>query len=121
MLLDSNTIIYAIKPEFAKLRTFIAKNNPAISAISYIEVLGYHKLTVMDERDFVEFFNTAKIIPISQLIIDQAVLLRKRRKMSVGDSIISATAMVNNLILVTANTVDFQWIENLTLINPLEM
>lgn len=120
MLLDSNAII-SIKPEFTKLRTFIAKHSPAISAISYIEVLGYHKLTVMDEKDFLDLFNTAKIIPISQLVIDQAVILRKKRKISVGDSIISATAILNNLTLITANTIDFQWIENLTLINPLEI
>lgn len=45
MLLDSNIVIYAIKPEFAHLRILIATRKPAISAISYLEILGYHKLT----------------------------------------------------------------------------
>ena len=37
MLLDSNSIIYSIKPEFGNLRKLIAQHNPAVSAISYVE------------------------------------------------------------------------------------
>lgn len=44
MLIDSNIIIYASKPEYPNIRQFIADNAPAVSAISYVEVLGYHKL-----------------------------------------------------------------------------
>ena len=40
MLIDSNIIIYAAKSEHATLRAFIAEHTPAVSAISYIEVLG---------------------------------------------------------------------------------
>lgn len=121
MLLDSNTIIYAIKPEFIVLRDLIRKHGPAVSAISYVEVLGYHKLTIADEQDFVEFFNTARIIPISQFVLEQAVKLRKQRKMSLGDSIIAATALLNNLTLITANIADFKWINDIKLLNPLAM
>lgn len=119
MLLDSNAIIYSIKPEFAKLRKLIAENGPAVSAISYIEVLGYHRLTKSDERDFVDFFDTARIIPVSQAVLEQAVTLRQQRKMSLGDSIIAAAAIVNGLTLITANTADFKWIPSLKLLNPL--
>ena len=45
--------------------------------------------------------------------------LRQQRKMSVGDSIIAATALLNGLTLVTANIADFRWIENIKLMNPL--
>lgn len=45
MILDSNSIIYAAKPEYDFLREFIAENSPSVSAASYVEVLGYHKLT----------------------------------------------------------------------------
>ena len=44
MLLDSNIIIYSIKPEYSSLRELIEQNNPYVSAISYVEVLGYHNL-----------------------------------------------------------------------------
>ncbi len=119
MLLDSNSIIYSIKQEFIKLRQLIAENSPAVSAISYVEVLGYHQLTESDEQDFVEFFDTARMIPVSQAILEQAVKLRQERKMSLGDSIIAATAIVNNLTLITANVADFKWIPNIKLLDPL--
>ncbi len=40
--------------------------------------------------------------------------------MSLGDSLIAATAILNNLALVTNNTKDFQWIDSLTIINPFD-
>lgn len=118
MLLDSNIVIYAIKPEFAHLRTLIATQKPAISAISYLEILGYHKLTSEDKRDFQAFFEIISIISISQPILEQAVILRQQRKMSLGDAIIAATALLSDLTLMTANVEDFQWIDDLHLMNP---
>jgi toxin FitB len=82
MLLDSNSIIYSIKPEFGNLRKLIAQHNPAVSAISYVEVLGYHQLLETDKQDFLAFFNTARIIYISHPVLKQAVTLRQQRKMS---------------------------------------
>ena len=119
MLLDSNAIIYYVKPEFDTLRQLIAEQNPAVSAISYVEVLGYHKLTASDKEDFIEFFGTALIISVSQPVLEQAVALRQQRRMSLGDSIIAATALLNDLTLVTANVTDFHWIDNIKLMNPL--
>jgi predicted nucleic acid-binding protein len=119
MLLDSNAIIYSVKPEFDTLRQLIAEQNPAVSAISYVEVLGYHKLTASDKEDFIEFFGTALIISVSQPVLEQAVALRQQRRMSLGDSIIAATALLNDLTLVTANVTDFHWIDNIKLMNPL--
>jgi len=119
MLLDSNAIIYSVKPEFDTLRQLIAEQNPAVSAISYVEVLGYHKLTASDKEDFIEFFGTALIISVSQPVLEQAVALRQQRRMSLGDSIIAATAILNDLTLVTANVTDFHWIDNIKLMNPL--
>ncbi|WYD79835.1 MAG: type II toxin-antitoxin system VapC family toxin [Candidatus Electrothrix gigas] len=119
MLLDSNAIIYSIKPESDALRQLIAEHNPSVSAVSYVEVLGYHQLTASDKEDFIEFFKTAQIIAVSQPVLEQAVTLRQQRKMSLGDSIIAATALLNDLTLVTANISDFRWIDNIKLKNPL--
>lgn len=44
MLFDSNIIIYATQPGHSGLHQFIVTNDPAVSIISYIEVLGYHRL-----------------------------------------------------------------------------
>ncbi len=119
MLLDSNAIIYSVKPESDPLRQLIAEHNPSVSAISYVEVLGYHQLTASDKEDFIDFFKTAKIISVSQPVLEKAVALRQQRRMSLGDSIIAATALLNDFTLVTANIADFRWIDNIKLKNPL--
>lgn len=120
MLLDSNIIIYASQRENEFLREFIAENFPYVSVISYIEVLGYHKLTDEDKTYFEEFFNASQILPISQAVIDQAVRLKQMRKMSLGDAIIAGTALVYDLTVVTRNTEDFNWVTELKLFNPFD-
>jgi toxin FitB len=120
MLLDSNIIIYSIQPESTDLRQFIADYAPVVSALSYVEVLGYHCLPETDRVDLEQFFQLSPILPISQSILEQAVTLRQSRKMSLGDSIIAGTAIVHNLTLITRNTRDFEWIEQIQLHNPFE-
>ncbi|VEN73119.1 Twitching motility protein PilT (fragment) [Candidatus Desulfarcum epimagneticum] len=41
--------------------------------------------------------------------------------MSLGDSLIAATALVYDLKLATANVKDFLWIKRLEVVNPLEI
>ncbi|MBF0289780.1 MAG: type II toxin-antitoxin system VapC family toxin [SAR324 cluster bacterium] len=120
MLLDSNIIIYASLPEYTELRQFIAQHSPKISEISHLEVLGYDQLTSQEQKYFEQFFEAASTLPISGDIIQQAILLRQQKKMSLGDSIIAATSIEYNLKLVTRNTKDFDWISILELINPID-
>ena len=91
-LLDSNIIIYAAQPEYAFLQTFIAENAPVVSAVSYVEVLGYHKLTETEKDSFTEFFAATTVLSISTEIIEKAVQLRQTQKIKLGDALIAATA-----------------------------
>jgi len=120
MLVDSNILIYASQPEHAQLRQFIADDVPAVSAVSYVEVLGYHQLDDEERQYLEEFFRLARAFPLSQAVLDRAVALRQQRKMSLGDALIAGTALVHGLTLVTRNVDDFQWVEGLTLLNPFE-
>lgn len=97
MLLDSNIIIYAAQLENEFLRDFIDENSPYVSALSYLEVLGYHQLNDEDKTYFEEFFNASQILPISQAVIEQGVKLKQIKKMSLGDAIIAETALVYDL------------------------
>ena len=120
MILDSNIIIYSALPDHAKLRDFIRDNSPYVSDISKVEVMGYNKLSGDDLRYFDSFFEATTLIPVSDVVILEAVSLRQQRMMSLGDSIVAASAITNNFSLVTSNTKDFKWINRLALINPLE-
>lgn len=118
MLLDSNIIIYAAQPEHAHLRQLIAETSPTVSSVSYVEVLGYHRLNELERRYFGAFFRGARVLPLSQPVLDQAVHLRQGRKMKLGDALVAGTALVHNLRLVTRNVDDFAWIRGLRLVNP---
>jgi toxin FitB len=120
ILVDSNILIYAAQPAHAHLRQFIAVHAPAVSAVSYVEVLGYHQLD--DEaRQYLEaFFRLARVLPRSQVVLDQAVALRQQRKMSLGDALVAGTVLAHGLTLVTRNVEDFQWIQGLPLLNPFD-
>lgn len=120
MLLDSNIIIYAAKPGYEALQRFIAKHAPAVSAISRVEVLGYHLLTELDRENFGDFFAAATVLPISDSVLSTAIELRQMRKLSLGDALIAGTALVHSLPLVTRNVADFSWIDDLSLLDPFE-
>jgi predicted nucleic acid-binding protein len=119
MLLDSNLIIYASRPQHATLRTFIAREVPSVSAISKVETLGYPDLTEAETQFLEAFFEAAEVLPVSQSAITEAIQLRQERRMSLGDALIGGTALSHDLRLATHNTEDFDWIEELEIIDPL--
>jgi predicted nucleic acid-binding protein len=102
--------------ELILLREFIAKNSPYVSALSYLEVLGYHKLSDENKGYFEAFFNASQILLISQVVINQAVKLKQIKR----DAIIAGTALVYELTVVTRNINDFRWINQLNVLNPFD-
>ena len=118
LLLDSNVIIGVIKGRFPISQ--LEKPALIVSEITRLEIFGYHKLPLKEERLLHQFFRNIVCLPISKNIIDQAISFRKEKKMSVGDAIIAATAIANKLPLATANTKDFKHLVDLELINPIE-
>ncbi len=120
MLLDSNVIIYVAKPEHEALRHLIVEHAPAVSAVSYVEVLGYHQLTEQERHYFETFFAAAPVLNIGTSVQEQAVRLRQQRRITLGDALVAGTALAHDLTLVTRNKQDFRWIENLSLLDPLE-
>ena len=88
------------------------------SIVVNIEVLGYDyppdKLLAMEDC-----LHSATVIQLYDEVIQQTIHLRRKyRKIKLGDSIIAATAITNNLVLVTRNVADFDKVVGLQLINP---
>lgn len=119
MLIDSNIIIYSVQPNHLVLRIYLDTLHRTVSIVSYIEAHGYQRLTEDARIQLTEFFEGARILPLTDTIAQQAVALRQQRRMGLGDAIIAATAMVHNLTLVTHNTEDFRWIAGVELLDPL--
>ncbi len=120
MLLDSNIIIYAASPDYDFLIDWMARQDLRVSVISKLEVLGYHQLSPEQLTWFAHFFDQIPLLPISDIVIDGAIQLRQQRRISMGDAIIAATALRYQETLVTRNVRDFQWIDGLSLLNPID-
>lgn len=119
ILADSNLIIYAASGKHPRLVNWFAQAQPSASAISLVEVLGYHKLTQKEKAALEELFSEMTILYPTVEIFQVAVELRQKRSLSVSDALIAATALHHHLDLATHNTDDFKWIESLTVIDPL--
>jgi len=119
MILDSNLIIYAARPEYPGLRRLIAARSPAVSAVSVVEVLGDHKLSATDRAHFEAYFAAAEVLPLSDSVVARAVAVRQVRKMTLGDALVAATARVFGRELLTHNTRDFEGVPSLIVSDPL--
>lgn len=117
MLLDSNVIIYITND--ISLENIFQGNELYASIATKLEVLGFHKISETEKERLGAFFDSVKILELTETIANQTIRLRQKKNMSLGDSIIAATALVHKIPLVTANVDDFKWIKELEIINPL--
>ncbi len=83
-------------------------------------MLGFKSITREEVTYYNSVFNNIISVPMNDAIIENAVLLKQQKKMSLGDSIIAATSLVYDCALYTANTEDFKNIKGLKLVNPLK-
>ena len=119
ILIDSNLIIHAARPENSGLRRFIAENEPAVSVVSIVEVLGFHAITAEEKTRSQNLFAIIPSLAISNTVIDSAVEVRQTRRMTLGDALIGATALVFKCALATRNVRDFNWIPSLRVLDPM--
>jgi len=91
-----------------------------VSEISRVEVLGYHGLNDADQMYFLDVFDYVSIITPDQPIFDEAIEIRRRYKLKLGDSIIAATAIIHNLDLYTRNVKDFKRVGGINCIDPIK-
>ena len=123
-LIDSNVITNftaEIYPENAMI--FLANvinQTPNISVITKIEVLSCRSAIAQEEANVKTFVNASNIIPLSDIIVDECIQIRRNARVKTPDAIIAATAIVNNYTLLTSD-LDFNRIPNLTIVNPFDL
>ena len=118
-LLDSNIIIYSYQPNFSYLKPLVLDPENAISAISQLEILGFHSISISEETYCEYVFKILQTFPIDNTVLSKAIELRKTYKMKLGDSIIAATALLANIEIYTRNINDFIKIPDLIVVNPI--
>jgi hypothetical protein len=121
MLVDSNEIIdyvsNRIPEKSAKQLDNYFNSNFSVSIISKIEVLGFNTLDYEMEQ-LESFIQLSSIVYIDEAVADKTIEIRRMKRIKLPDAIIAATALVQNCILLSHNTTDFNKIEGLQVLDP---
>lgn len=117
---DSNLLIYSFQPTHSFLQAELLQTDSYVSNITKLEVLGYALISKPEKEYFERIFSLVNIVQIDDAVIEEAIKLRQMRKMSMGDSIIAATAKINNFDIHTHNLTDFKWISSINVIDPIQ-
>jgi predicted nucleic acid-binding protein len=93
-LIDTNIIIDALNekmPDSIKQKVNLA--TPIVSTITYIEALGWYKVTTEQLQIIRNFLEDAIMIPIDEPVVETAIRIRQQKRIRLGDAIIAATAI----------------------------
>lgn len=114
ILADSNIVIYSRQQGRDGLRAALSSAEMAVCSTVEIEVLGWHLLTKDDEELFRELFARTVNFPLDQAVIEKMIEVRRgAHRITLGDAIIAATALVHDIELWTSNVDDFRNVKNL--------
>ena len=110
-LIDSNIIIYHLNGEM-KATKFLEEHigQCFISRLTFIEVLSF-TFTDAEIENVKKLLETFTIVDTSEAVALHCLENRKIIKIKIADNIIASTAQINNLVLVTRNTKDFNSLE----------
>jgi len=125
-LWDTNIVIYYLQQQFPPsvekfVDSTLPNSQPAISVITEIELLCWKTPNEKDLKILNNFIADAWVFELEKSIKLKTVELRKANKIKLPDAIIAATALVNDLTLMTRNIKDFKSIEKLNVLNPHDM
>jgi len=123
-LLDSNAVIDFLGAKYPQeamnFLKCVVDDITNISIISEIEVLSY-KTDEEEYKVLQNFCIDAVVLELSDEIVTKTIEVRIKHKLKVPDAIITATARVHNMTLITRNVADFGKIPSLSIINPWDL
>jgi predicted nucleic acid-binding protein len=118
-LIDTNTVIEYLNgtlPDIAA--NLIEQERPCVSVITRIELLVWRNATEEHLHKIREFINASIVLNLEERVILKTIEIRKLHRIKLPDVIIAATALTNNLQLITRNSADFRNVAELQVINP---
>jgi predicted nucleic acid-binding protein len=120
-LLDSNILIDYLGGRMslsaADATSRMVDSGSNLSFISKIEVLRYD-MPQSEYAKLKEFINCSTVFSVDDTIVDKTIEICRGSKIKLPDAVIAATAIINDMVLVTRNVDDFKNVEGLVMINP---
>lgn len=121
-LIDTNSAIDYLDNKLPeKANELFEGIDSKISVITRMELLAWPGASNEQTLILNEFINASKVFALEEPVIVKAIELRKTFKIKLPDAIIAATAIVNNLTLITRNSKDFDKCEGLEVVNPYDI
>lgn len=125
-LIDTNVVIYFLSASVLQEKALarlddIFSSGQQISIVTKLELLGYTFDSSENERATEEFVAKSIGHPIDLKTEREIISLRKSYKIKLPDAIIAATAITNDLVLITSNAADFKSIDKMKIINPFDL
>ena len=102
---DTNIVIDALNGVAKADDEYSRYERVLVSRITWMEVLVGAEGNDSEIRDFLE--SHFEIIPLDAAVAETAIQVRREHRLRLPDAIIWATARVNDAVLVTRNTKDF--------------
>ena len=124
--MDTNIVLYYLNNqldgEAYKFVYSILLIECNISIVNRIEIRSWNAPTKEVEREIINFLDACTLFDLTLEVAEKAAELRRTyKKLAMPDTIIAATAIVNNMTLVSRNDKDFQQIKNLKYTNPFRL
>ena len=121
-LIDTNSVIDYLDNKLPDNANELIDNiDSRISVITRMELLAWPGASEQQTLILNEFINASDIFALEEPVILKAIDIRKTHKTKLPDAIIAATALVNELTIITRNTKDFEKIEGLEVLNPYDI
>jgi predicted nucleic acid-binding protein len=114
---DTNAIIYYLKDDpqaVPILENIFEQSSPVyISTVTEAELFGFSSLTEKEIERIDSLLSSLSIIPLDSRLARMAGYIRRNHRLKIPDSVIAATTLFTNSVLVTRNTHDFSRIREL--------
>ena len=98
---DTNALIYLLSGDSC-MKSYLA-SYIGLSVISEIELLSFPEITSFEEQQIHSFIKDCTVLFLTENVKNKTIALRRSYKVKLPDAIIAATAIENNLQLITAD------------------
>jgi len=114
LLADTNILLYLLQGNDT-ISLLLQDKVIVISFITELELLGFAKLTIKEEKQIQQLLQSCIIVQLNESIKLNYVKLRRKYNLRMADAVIAATALSQNIPLITADK-HFRNIEKLELV-----
>lgn len=121
-VLDTNLLIYFLAeavdaPVLQRIEQAM-REGARISVMSRMEVLGWRGHSADSRASARLLLDQLDEIALTSPVVERVIEIRSTQAIKLPDAIIAASALIENLPLMTRNIADFKRVPSLTLIDP---